>query len=479
MKCDAGLAVRLYLVSAAGIFVKGGLIGMGATSSALESSPAPETGPVLRDECWELAQRVASSDIFSKSELLRKFLLHVCELYLHGRTDEIKEQEIGVHVFDRPHNYNPGDDNIVRNYAVQLRKRLHLYFEREGWREDYRIDIPKGAYVPVFQPRKTDNKPLPVAAAFDRGIGTARELGRDLPITIVPPPTRREPDWKMFFLGTVIGTCLLAGILLWGRGLQTGTSRPLRSPHPLWSTMFVSDRDTFIVPADSGLGILQNLTEESATLDDYASGKYLSKVNMRGVDAGNLEDLRSQRYTSMADLVIATRLSHLPDVVPGHLIIRYARDLRIDDLKTGNAILLGAIHTDPWVGLLQEKLNFQFVCGKRVDDCFIHNAGPLPGELSEYKVVHGNSSRETYAIIALLPNLDGTGRILLIEGLNMAGTEAAANMLLDDSIMRPVLEQAKSPAGTLKPFELLIETGSLGAQALPARIVAFRNRDNP
>jgi hypothetical protein len=93
--------------------------------------------------------------------------------------------------------------------------------------------------------------------------------------------------------------------------------------------------------------------------------------------------------------------------------------------------------------------------------------------------VHGNSSRETYAIIALLPNLDGTGRILLIEGLNMAGTEAAANMLLDDSIMRPVLEQAKSPAGTLKPFELLIETGSLGAQALPARIVAFRNRDNP
>lgn len=53
----------------------------------------------------------------------------------------------------------------------------------------------------------------------------------------------------------------------------------------------------------------------------------------------------------MADLNITSRLSHLHEVVPDHLIVRYARDLRMDDLKNGNAILLGAIHTDPWVSL--------------------------------------------------------------------------------------------------------------------------------
>ena len=56
----------------------------------------------------------------------------------------------------------------------------------------------------------------------------------------------------------------------------------------------------------------------------------------------------------------------------------------------------------------------------------------------------------------------------------MAGTEAAANLVLDDATMRPVLELAKSRQGELRPAELLIETRSLEAQALPAQIVCRR-----
>jgi hypothetical protein len=56
----------------------------------------------------------------------------------------------------------------------------------------------------------------------------------------------------------------------------------------------------------------------------------------------------------------------------------------------------------------------------------------------------------------------------------MAGTEAAANMLLDSASMNPVLEKAKLPDGSLEPFELLVETSSLGAEALPSRIIAAR-----
>ena len=78
---------------------------------------------------------------------------------------------------------------------------------------------------------------------------------------------------------------------------------------------------------------------------------------------------------------------------------------------------------------------------------------------------------------ALLPNLNRNGWILLIEGLNMAGTEAAANMLLDDSAMRPLIGRSTSSGGLLKPFELLIRTRSLGAQALPSQIVARRLSD--
>jgi hypothetical protein len=98
-------------------------------------------------------------------------------------------------------------------------------------------------------------------------------------------------------------------------------------------------------------------------------------VQANTVDQGNLNDLRTQRYTSMVDLNATLKLSHLPYIVPGHFVVKYARDLRTDDFKNGNIILLGLAHTDPWANLLQTSMNFRFACGTHVDDCYIRNSG--------------------------------------------------------------------------------------------------------
>jgi hypothetical protein len=419
------------------------------------------------DPRWQLAQRIAASEIFSRSEFLPKFLLYICKLYLLDQTEEIREQNIGVRVFGRTPTYNPGDDNVVRNYAVQLRKRLNLFFEHEGKHEPLRIEIPRGGYIPVFVATAPGGD-APALIAVE----TESQQVNLAPHSIESPVPRRA-DWRMFFLGMALGGLLLGCIAY--RWLPRGarSQQPIAT-NPLWSTLFSKDRDTVIVPADAGLGILQNLAKEPANLTDYVNGEYLTDVKAKGLDQGNLEDLRTQRYTSMVDLNITSRLTRLPEVVPDHLIVRFARDLRMDDLKDSNVILLGAIHTDPWVGLLQGGLNFQFVCGKQVDDCYIANSHPAAGEASLYRSNLNGGSPETYAILALLPNLNRNGWILLIEGLNMAGTEAAANMLLDDSAMRPLIGRSTSSGGLLKPFELLIRTRSLGAQALPSQIVARR-----
>lgn len=431
-------------------------------------SPADTRGVTLsHDARWQLAQRIAASDIFAKSEFLPKFLLHICELHLGDRDDEIREQNIGVRVFGRPASYNPGDDNIVRNYAVQLRKRLGLYFEGEGKGEEFRIEIPRGGYVPVF--RSTAERPE--APAIPIPVPREAELPQH-PAPSLPPPQYRR-DWRMFFVGLAVGLLLL-GAAAWrwrSRPVSSTASFPTR---PLWAAMFTRDRDTLIVPADSGLGILQNLTEQPAELTSYSTGRYLSDLRVKGLDPGSVNDLRTQRYTSMVDLNITSRLSRLPEVVPDHLVVRYARDLRMDDLEDNNAILLGAIHTDPWINLLQTSLNFQFVCARRVDDCYILNSHPAQGESALYRSNLDSPYRETYSVVAMLPNLDHSGWILLIEGLDMAGTEAAANLLLDDATMKPLIARAFTPSGAPRGFELLVKTGSLEAQALPARIVAKR-----
>ena len=108
------------------------------------------------DPRWNLTQRVVAGTHFARSPLLTKFLLFVVAETLEGRGNEITEHQIGVQVFDRPADYRTLEDNIVRSYARQLRKRLAEHFADQGSSEPVRIDIPVGAYVPVFLPVAED-----------------------------------------------------------------------------------------------------------------------------------------------------------------------------------------------------------------------------------------------------------------------------------------------------------------------------------
>src|SRR5271163_2312002 len=121
-----------------------------ASDSLIHTESIWEPLCLAEDPRWQLAQRIVASKSFAKSALLSKFLLYICDRALCGKTDEISEHQIGVHVFVRRPGYNPGEDNIVRNYARQLRQRLDHYFEDEGRSEALRISIPLGKYTPVF-----------------------------------------------------------------------------------------------------------------------------------------------------------------------------------------------------------------------------------------------------------------------------------------------------------------------------------------
>ena len=124
---------------------------------------------------WQLAQRVVASRSFAKSALLSRFLLYVCEREITGKTYEISEHQIGVHVFGRRPGYHPGEDNIVRNYARQLRQRLDQYFLEEGRAEELHLSIPRGKYVPVYCTNHFQERPLLVVAERETDNGGVLE----------------------------------------------------------------------------------------------------------------------------------------------------------------------------------------------------------------------------------------------------------------------------------------------------------------
>jgi hypothetical protein len=442
-------------------------------SAASASVPVTSTWKSVlnpADPRWQLAQRIVASRSFAKSALLSRFLLYVCEREITGRTSEISEHQIGVRVFGRRPSYSPGEDNIVRNYARQLRQRLEQYFQEEGKDEELRVTIPRGKYVPTFSPRQSSEWPLHVAPEH--------ESDDEIPEQVAAPKSDSESatfaSKRKRYLLFSVPPLLMALLFIPWLILRHVLYQAPEPPRPLWAQLFDKSHQTLLVPSDDGIVMIQNLTGHLVPLSEYITRDYLSVESPYHIDAQNMRDLDAQRYTNVTDLNAVLRFSRLPEADSAHFLIRYARELRMEDLKDANAILLGSSYSNPWVELFEKTLNFQFYYEPHPNASHIVNRHPQDGELPIYENDANGPSHRTYAVIGFVPNLNNTGWVLLVEGLTMAGTQAAVDILFNRGVMRPILAQFTNADGSFSPFEILIETRSFGSDSPQASVVSTR-----
>jgi hypothetical protein len=97
--------------------------------------------------------RILASEGFARSHRMQRFLEFVVEEKLAGRAARLGEYAIAVSVYDRGERFDPALDPIVRNDARRLRLKLAEYYRTAAHSEDrVSIGIPRGGYVPVFEP---------------------------------------------------------------------------------------------------------------------------------------------------------------------------------------------------------------------------------------------------------------------------------------------------------------------------------------
>jgi len=453
----------------------------------------------IDDPRWQLALRIATSSSVGRSRLMGDFLLYVVDRQIHDRNDEITEQQIGVLVFGRSEGYDTNEDNIVRSYARNLRKRIEEYFESEGIQEKLLLEIPRGGYIPIFSQKPATDSTLPAVSSVEPNNHlqkVATSASEDPQPNEGVSNSRFQPEqgaWSKFLsnLPTTLKRRVQSNlrILIFCAGLLLGIISTLLIPrasfkrivaspaetasNTLFSQLFNKRSNTYIVPSDDGLVIMQRLTERPVPLASYVDGSYRTKI----VTAGNPTDaeivkLGGRRYTSMVDLELASRLAQLSEAVPEHMFIRYARDLRMEDLRNGNAIFIGSIEANPWIELFQSQLPIGFSIHPGNDKASgILNKHPRPGEAT----IYGTPVQDhTYGFIAYAPSLNATGHVLIIAGLNTAGTEAAATFLLNPTLMAPTLEHARLGKGGFKPFVILIGAGNVASNAATPQVVLER-----
>ncbi len=447
-----------------------------AIQSKAKTSPAEEAWPpnLQDDPHWELAQRVAAGPHFARSPLLSKFLLYVVSETLAGRGNEISEHQIGVLVFDRPPDYRTLEDNIVRSYARQLRRRLAEHFAEEGSAESLRIDIPLGGYVPVFLPANGNN-----GSHEAPGVPVlVQDQAQPVPIEqrAMEAATAPQSRARRWLLGTALAAAYSAALIgaTWYAAMRTpALHRPEEPAHALWAALFSGPANSYIVPSDAGFNLLEDLSRRPVPLADYIAGSY-EELPLAGVDPHSAEDLRTQQLTPFVDLEIASALSRLAEDKPQRVFIRFPRDLRLDDLKSANAVIIGSLGSNPWAALAESNANFRIVDQPGMSGAEIINVKPRQGEAASYASHWNEPAHETFALIAFLPNLGGNGHLLVLEGLDVAGTQAAAEMLLYPSALDSILKSATRPDGSLRNFEVLLRSTSIESNATGTQVIASR-----
>lgn len=425
------------------------------------------------DERWKLTLRIAASPGFSKSVRLRDFLLYVCEKTLRNRQNEVHEQQIGMEVFGRREGYNPSEDNIVRVEARELRKRLDRYFSSPAGRtEKLRIRIPKGSYVTCFEPNTgvEGTKLLPNEAAGARWMAKGR-LSKAL----------GDVSWATLALGVAVVILLGAHLTEW-QGKEAAAERsPARissqAAQGIWPMLFPAPGLVQIVVADSSLVLAQDIARQVTPLTDYFNREYAHQLKGPEVPL-----IVSRPYTSLADVLVTSEILQSPIGQHRRIVVRYARHLQIRDLENNNLIFLGSSYSDPWIKEFDAEREFGLGVDGASRRLYFINKSPQPGEASRYySGGKAGNTDETYGLISFLPNLRHSGNVLILEGTNSEGTEAAGDFITDPhyaSEIRQFLGLAADDK-SLPYFQLLLKTTAMDGAPSKFEVAAHRTIKSP
>jgi hypothetical protein len=367
----------------------------------MEEVSRPQQSP---EAVREALARVLASTEFRTSKRSQEFLRYVVEHTLNGQSDLLKERTIGIEVFGRSTDYEPGEDATVRVKAGEVRKRLGLYYAEQGAHDPVRIELHSGTYIPEF-----------------RSVEVSPPVSEHLPAPQTLQPVLEKPNAKprgprLVALAALL--CFVAAGVVWLR------SRPGNSPlAQFWAPVLTGNAPVLLCAAYVPVYGLDRDATSTPRPEDFV--------------------LMTDQFVGGGDLIAISRLTSMLTRLARPFRLKVGSDVSFQDLRTGPAILVGYSYTR-WREISRE-MRF-FIDGTRRPIGITDNGAPTAWTLP--KLPADRRTDEDYAIVSRVFHPDTHAMLVEVAGITQYGTDAGADLVTNPDLMAEALRGA--PAGWQK-----------------------------
>lgn len=379
----------------------------------VEQTPTVE---LSAEKIREQLESVVQDHVFRSSKRSIEFLRYVVEQTLKGASEQIKERTIGVEVFGRAPSYDTNMDHVVRTAAIELRKRLAIYYGEEKHRNELRMSLVPGSYIPRFalptHPISTESEPE--FLSLDNVPPSSLEILTARPVTV----RNRRP---IYFAGATLVVLALAAMVF--VGFRTSTAQDI-----FWRPVFDTPGSVLVAVGD-----VPNGPPTAAHSDDN--------------EESSIPTLQAASSSTVpfADTVTIASVVGILEAHGKKVLIRRESASSFSDLREGPVVLIGAFNNE-WSLRLTHGLRYTLALDGEKHLIYIRDAkNPQSRTWSwgtdkptERRHGAGAPVQQDYALISRIWNSDTGHVVIVIGGLYTYGTQTAGEFLTDPQFMQAV-----------------------------------------
>jgi hypothetical protein len=412
------------------------------------------------EEIREQLDLLVRDEVFRSSKRSVQFLRYVVEQTLKGAADQIKERTVGIEVFGRDPSYDTNGDHIVRTAAIEIRKRLAIYYGQEKHRSELRMNLVPGSYIPIFTRPIAELESAKAATPASPIIPLVVEAPVLVPPLVEPVVEAPSPDfrrrlWKLVppAFATVLVVAVAAAAYF--------STRRVNAQDLFWKPVLDTPGAVLIAVGDVPKG---PPTSSAQTEDPAAAIPIVHKT--------------SSPTVPFADAVTIARVTGELRTHGKAVNIRREEATSFSDLREGAVVLVGAFNNE-WSLRLTRQMRYTLALDPVKHLIYIRDAKQpdvrkwnwATDQPIDNQGTVGGPPLEDYALISRIWNSE-TGHVMVfIGGLYTYGTEAAGEFLADPQ----TLQKIASPEllkDTHRNLQIVLGTKVTDGTAGPPRVLA-------